>query len=163
MRAHGTSKEPDDLDSSTTTVGRRTFFWALAGGVAGASIAGFVMSRPNCQETSPKPRDANGRAEAQPRLRDGVNLTPAPDGIQLWLKDVGEPVAGVNRTGGWIVERLNGQHTVSEIARELSRQLGLPHEESRDAKVAWFIAELGQIGLLCDPYYVQIVEYRMST
>jgi hypothetical protein len=67
-------------------------------------------------------------------------------------------VCAVNQTGARVLRLLDGQHTVSQIAGDLAARLHITRTEAFDAKIAGFIAQLGMLTLLQEPFYVRIVE-----
>ena len=59
--------------------------------------------------------------------------------------------------GAEIVNRLDGRHTIDQIGAALADRFGIDGGEALSAKVALFVAQLGEMGLLTRPFYAQIV------
>lgn len=137
---------------------RRDFVIALGAG-AGASITGYFYFRqppaPNSVGGSP---DA-GESEFQPCLADDVTFD-RQDGQVTISRGEGDNavVCAVNPLGAAIIDRLDGEHTVEQIAAALATQLVEPLERPLDAKVALFTAQLAECGFLANHFYATIYE-----
>lgn len=64
----------------------------------------------------------------------------------------------VNRIGSFIIRRLNGRHTIEGISSLLSEEEGFTRYHSLEADIAQFVANLGMLGFLLDPFYANIIE-----
>ena len=125
---------------------RRNFFIEM-GSLAIAGIAGyFLFFR--------EPAECQGATSAKPRLLSDVSMYEE-NGNTVLRRGNGEDlvVCGVNAPGGRILKALDGNRTVSEVARTAGD--GSAHAE---AMVAYFIAQVGMMGFLARPYYATLYE-----
>ncbi len=133
---------------------RRTFTYAV-GGVA-AGIAGWVLV-PRCSK--PRPEQDPADSGFRPRLAEDVTYQEALRGAEIVRPDEqGEPrvVCQVNECGLKLLERMNGEQTLHNLAagiHEGSDPATLGHTE---ASVALFVAMLAQAGLLSEPFFVNL-------
>lgn len=134
---------------------RRDFVYALAG-ASGAAIVGYFATH----AVGPVEVPTGIRGGARPALRSGVvprrqgaqTFYDAPDGTLCAVNDVGERVIGL----------LDGRHTVGAVAGQLARDLDVQRTEGLEARVAEFVAQLGILGFLRQPFVAHIV-YRSET
>lgn len=131
---------------SSGMFGRRDWLFGAAAGVLSLALPAGASSTPHVVNPS-------GDDGPVPGLRRDVARTQAAAGPVLELAD-GTRLA-VNSEGARILPFLDGRHRLSEIARALSAD-GNPTERDL-ARIARFIAELGQEGCLDAPYWVYIV------
>lgn len=136
---------------------RRDFLIVLGGAAVG--IAGYflVRSTPAPQLTAQQPQAGDPRC---PVLRPDVCLTR--DGAYYTMQTaVGETLGAVNAMGYEVVRRLDGRHRIPELAAALQTHAGLTTTETPEqlaGKIACFVAQLGEMGLLRQQYYVTIFE-----
>lgn len=137
----------------------RRQFLILLGAGASASIFGYyTLPSPDEQAAAAAPQTPSSQ-EARPRLRDDLTFSQHAEMTYMaWQSDPGRPVCAVNQTGARVLRLLDGQHTVSQIAGDLAARLHITRTEAFDAKIAGFIAQLGMLTLLQEPFYVRIVE-----
>ncbi|GEM_PF-2639310 len=64
----------------------------------------------------------------------------------------------VNKSGAEIMQNLDGSHTIEEVAALVSADGATAADATACAKIAQFVAQLGSIGFLIQPYYVHIYE-----
>ena len=143
---------------------RRKFLFSL-GSVAGAALVLSVFKKPNFikflsdkSDTSSPPRG--------PCLRNDFKVVPNQSGAQIYEKSSTSEdnlVCEVNKIALRVLERLNGTKTIEELARDLIVLTEAPRKDFESFKdsVTRFIAELGALGLLKDPLYVNI--YSVET
>jgi hypothetical protein len=144
---------------STKKSGRRSFVLAV-GGVVGLSIAGWVThDRLIGRRRRGNPSDAT--SSPRPRLRKDVAIVRNGDHMELEQRKQGaasQVVGRLNRPGSVIVEQLDGEHTIEELARHLLTVVGHPSQSPESAKgtVAAFVGELAAAGLLATPFYATV-------
>lgn len=68
------------------------------------------------------------------------------------------PVCGVNAVGEAVVRRMDGRSTIAEISAALASETGLTVDDALRAQVAFFVAELGALGLLAEPFRAVIYD-----
>lgn len=73
------------------------------------------------------------------------------------LRRSGGNECGVNATGAEILDHLDGRHTIDQIGAALAEGLGVAPGEAFSAKVAFFVAQLGELGFLAEPFHARIV------
>ncbi len=134
---------------------RRSFAISLAA-AASAAVAGYFLVR----EGSEEPSRPNGEAGThRPRLADGVTFGEDRGAVTLARGEGADAtVCGVNGVGAAILDRLDGEHTVGDIAATLSRRLDQPRTDAMDAGIAVFVARLGQMGFLREPFHAMVIE-----
>lgn len=134
---------------------RKEFLWSL--GVGSLAIAGhFAIPRTAHAIAAP----ASAGEDPEPRLHGDVSVEVDGDGLLL-SRRAGERTAAtcaVNEIGAEIVRRLDGRTPVSEIARVLAGRAGASAFGEVEARVACFVAQLGELGFLRAPFYALIVE-----
>jgi Coenzyme PQQ synthesis protein D (PqqD) len=135
---------------------RRDFLITL-GSVVTAGIAGFFLGGTRAQAAPAQGLDV---ASDLPCLRAGLSVYPDGDGVILREYSSGELRCGVNHVGREIVSRLDGKHSVEAISADLAKYLGLPPDGMLEGKVAYFVTQLGDMGLLKSPYFVTLAETR---
>ena len=64
----------------------------------------------------------------------------------------------VNKTGEQVIELLDGNHTLSQVAATIAGYYAIEHTELLDASIASFICQLGEQGFLAKPFYVTMYE-----
>jgi hypothetical protein len=143
----GTSKP----EGPPATMTRREFKIAL-GAAAGSAILGYLLL-PQAPGTQP----ASLSPGACPRLRHGLAMEgPAADGMTVVrLPDGG--LCAVNAAGAAVLRRLDGAHSIEQIARAAAARAGVAPDAPLIAKMACFVAQLGAAGFLDAPFYAQIV------
>ena len=134
---------------------RRSFAISLAA-AASAAVAGYFLVR---EDPAGPARSAGETGSHRPRLAAGVVFGQA-DGAVTIARGQGSDavVCGVNEVGRAILERLDGEHTIGDIAEVLSRRLEQPRTDAMDAGVAVFVARLGQTGFLREPFHAMVIE-----
>lgn len=136
---------------------RRTFLILLGAG-ASASIFGYYFTPRRDEQAAAAPQTPSSQ-ETRPRLRDDLTFSQRAEMTYIGRpSDPDRLVCAVNQTGAHVLRLLDGQHTVSQIAGDLAARLHITRTEAFDAKIAGFIAQLGMLTLLQEPFYVRIVE-----
>jgi len=146
---------PVDESEGGPGLARRRVLIAL-GAAGGACLVAHLSFRAS-ERAAPLP--PAGEAARPPRL--GADVLFAPAGGLVSLRRQGAPPGEqcrVNRAGAAIARRLDGSRDISAIARELERELGLEPSDDHDAKVAYFVAQLGELDLLAEPFYACLYE-----
>ena len=72
-------------------------------------------------------------------------------------------LCAINRPGRIVTGKLDGRHTVEQIAQALASDLGLDAQARLEAPVAQFIAQLGMLGFLAEPFYATIYYENTQT
>jgi hypothetical protein len=141
-------KSPAEVNRAFT---RREIHIAL--GAAGSGILGYLLLRP-ATHTGQAPAPGS----AHPKLRGELGIE-GPDGDGMFQVQLpsGE-LCALNAAGAEVVRRLDGAHSVEQIAAAMGRRAGIRPDAPLTAKVACFVAELGSAGFLERPFYAQIVE-----
>ena len=136
-------------------VSRREFLICLGSGAA-ATIAGYFLTKliPVALPATPQ------TASAQPRIRKEISARREAEMYVLEAKGHDQPLGAVNSAGWEVLQRLDGSRSIQDITSALAAGAGLASNEAMEGKVACFVAQLGEMGLLQQPYYVQIVEAR---
>jgi len=146
------SEQPPSADRQGTGLSRRDFSIALGalGALAAAGIAGYFLFR-----RGPPRRPPGERPTTRPRLRADLRRGRLDD---LTLLEHGQGteavVCAVNPTGARILDHLDGEHGVEAIARLAAGGTAGPSP----AAVACFVAQLGMMGFLAEPYYAVVFE-----
>lgn len=134
---------------------RRGFLISLGAGAA--AITGYVLGGiPGLSK--PKASRPPGQACEAPCLLADVTFGSDNDMLTLSRPGTDSPVCAVNRVGGAVIRRLDGGHKIDDISRILAGEYGLEGGEALEAKVAFFVTQLGMMGFLDRPFYVQIYE-----
>jgi hypothetical protein len=138
---------------------RRAFLITLGAG-ATAAITGYFLTPPGvppCPDPAATPSDAATR----PRLKADAQFGADGDLTTLRRTDADGPVlCAVNTIGERVLTRLDGRHTIEEIAEALACGAGTPRAKTLEAGVAAFVAELGSLGFLEMPFYVYLYEEK---
>jgi hypothetical protein len=133
-------------DDRESTLSRREFTFALAGG-AGLAIVGYL--------TGCRPGPGEGSEDDRPQLAGDLRLERSGDGVRL-LRN--EALCGeINPVGGDVIELLDGRRTIREIASIVAEGHGIEATEALAARIANFAAELGMAGFLERPFSAMIV------
>lgn len=137
---------------------RRDFVIALGAG-AGASIFGFFEWKA-LKKTGSRPKDRPAAVDFKPRLKDGIVFGWADDGLAtLRLPGAKETaLCAVNETGAAILRMLDGRRGVEDIAQAVAQEYNLVRTDSLDAKIAYFLTQVSQLGFLRNPFYACIVD-----
>jgi hypothetical protein len=133
---------------------RREFQIAF-GAALGSGILGYFLTH---QVGSPQ--SASVPHSPRPRLRQGLVIEPpGADGMTtIRLSNGG--LCAVNAPGAEVLRRLDGAHTIEQIARAAGKSAGVTPDASLTAGMACFVAQLGDAGFLDAPFYAQIVVRR---
>ena len=155
VMVHGKKRPP---------VTRRHFLYAL-GSLAGVGIGGWVLSMTT--EGRAASATARGDSGKGPMLRVGLVVSPSETGAEVYDRSSGKqegPVCFVNRLGLRVLESMDGERTIDDIARGLLGRLRAPPSDAEafTSSVAMFMAELGSAGLLNAPFFVNIHSREVS-
>ena len=135
-------------------VNRREFLYAVAGGTA--SIAGWVLI-PGCASRSPSHRHTDNQFRPQMASQFAFRKTPSGGTIigpdPQGLKHV---VCEVNECGFTLLQNLNGINTLQDVARNIHAGHAPEHLGHTVASVAAFLAMLAQVGVLSEPFFVNL-------
>ncbi|WP_026259666.1 PqqD family protein [Desulfobacter curvatus] len=133
---------------------RRDFLISLGQGAA-VCIGGFFLINhwPDCP-----PALSNPIINASlPKLRKDIVSGSYQDMATIgYTTGDDEVLCAVNVIGRTILNKLDGQHTIEGIAEAVAVEFNIPEYEPLNAKIAYFVAQLGMIGFLCDPFYATI-------
>ena len=141
---------------------RRRFLIRLGAGAAGG-IGGFFLLR-----RWPVPAEAAAPAKPsismQPRLRKGI-VDGRHEGMAAisYGRGAQRVLCAINRPGRMVTSRLDGRHTIEQIAQALASELGLDAPARLEAPVAQFVAQLGMLGFLAEPFYATIYYENTQT
>ena len=72
-------------------------------------------------------------------------------------------LCAINRPGGIIIDSLDGMHTIDRIERALKSTLGLDPMACLQAPIAHFVAQLGMLGFLAEPFYATLYYENIET
>jgi len=129
---------------------RRAFLISLGAGAAG--ITGYALWPALC-------RVVGQAADPRPRLHNSLVVGRDGDGYQTLATSPDEaPRFAVNRVGEAVLCRLDGRHTIAQVATAVARELHLTPGERLEAGIAEFVAQVGQAGLLVAPFYATLFE-----
>ena len=139
---------------------RREFLYMLEG-LAGLAIAGWMITP---EKISTPPLDQTPKD--YPELLDALQIKTTADGAEVMdVSDAANPalVCKVNTTGTLILNALDGKHSLADIISKTAAGSGreIAHPEIFASRVATFIADLGQAGLLKYPFYVSVIENKV--
>lgn len=156
----GADRDPPSQTHLSAAAGsstRRDFFITLGTGAA-AGIAGYFLVQ---RAFSPLPAsldDGTGPTRP-PCLKEDVVFGNDGDMVTVSLSGGGSPVVcAANRPGQEVLTRLDGRHTIEEMSRAVAAAVGVSRTEALDAKVAHFVAQVGMLGFLREPFFACIVE-----
>jgi len=143
---------------------RRKFLFSL-GSVAGAALVLSVFKKPNIIKFLSDKSDTS--TPRGPCLRADFKVVPNQSGAQIYEKSSTSEdtlVCEVNKIALRVLERLNGTKSIEELARDLIALTEAPRKDFESFKdsVTRFIAELGTLGLLKDPLYVNIYSVEIE-
>jgi hypothetical protein len=141
---------------------RRRFLIRLGAGAAWG-IGGFFFA-----QRWPVPAEAATPAmpgvALQPRLRKDI-VDGRYDDMAAISYGQGEHrvMCAINRPGGIVISKLDGCHTIDQIAQALKSALALDDQVRLEAPVARFVAQLGMLGFLAEPFYATIYYENTQT
>jgi len=130
-------------------------------GSGAATISGYYLMKSEAALDGKLPQTDQatlGPEVDKPQLRKDIVM--GRDGEMFTLTRLGQPdpLFVVNGIGHAVLRRLDGCHAIQDISAAVAEQSNAPHSGELDGKIACFVAQLGQLGLLKQPYYVNIVE-----
>ena len=135
---------------------RRQFLITL--GLGAGAVSGYFLFKPLSPATifpsvhAPVPEDC-------PRLSHDVMFGMDADGLTTICRSDSSTCA-VNQTGGEILKLLDGRHTIAAIGLAVALASGGSPSEAIEAKLAAFVANLGMLGFLREPFYACIVDSK---
>ena len=136
---------------------RREFLISLGAGT-GASIAGYFLLHNGWAN----PAFASAPVSSQsvcPRLREDLVFCIEEGLVTLHAAGQnGLPTCAVNDIGGEVLRRLDGRHTITQIGQEIAAAWRLQPSEALDARLAFFVTQVGMLGFLREPFYACILE-----
>lgn len=143
---------------------RRKFVLGLGAGAC-IGIVGVFAYRTRKEDRG----ESRKEEEATPSAKEGMSTCPwlRADIVTEWQgpwfvaergTGLGPTTCRVNRAGARVIQRLDGQSTIGAISKALAAELGLTRTERTDAQVATFVAHLGMLGFLREPFHVTIHE-----
>ena len=152
-----TSGGQEAPEAGTTLISRREFAVSL-GALAAAAICGCFFYSDIAQAA-----DQANTGVVKPRLKPGLRWGRGND---LTVIEHGHGRAGakcaVNDCGARILKMLTGAHSVEEIANATAQFYGIPQSPNMAASIAGFIAQLGMLGFLAEPFYAVLYDTVVS-
>lgn len=141
---------------------RRRFLIRLGAGAAGGIGGFFLMQRPPVLAEAAAP--AEPPVSLRPRLRKDIVAGRYDNMAAIsYGRGAQRVLCAINRPGGIVIGQLDGRHTVGQIARELTSALALDTQDRLEAPVAHFVAQLGMLGFLAEPFYATIYYENTQT
>lgn len=136
---------------------RRSFLISLGAG-AGASIAGYLVYRLVDASRMSQPQPA--AAGSCPKLKDDVVFGTSSDGLATMTRpaDESHAICAVNHVGEAVLRLMDGTRTIEEISTAVAAEASIEMSEALAAKVAYFVAHVGMLGFLCQPFHANIFE-----
>jgi hypothetical protein len=139
---------------------RREFTIRLGAG-AGASIVGFFLLGKSLAPV--RASNAAGSVSETPELSDRIVFGTYDGMVAIRAEgDSHSPLCAVNETGAAVLELLNGANDVAAVSRAIAAKLRIARSEALDAKIAYFVVQLSQLGFLKEPFFACIFETRIS-
>ena len=133
---------------------RRDFLISLTGSSV-ALITGYFLFRTVGVENILSSHSKNG-SSLFPCLKKEIVFGINDEMVTIYLKNDDSVLCAVNEIGAIIINRLDGRHTVSDISKTLGKKFNIELSESLNAQIANFIAQIGSLGFLRDPFYTTI-------
>jgi len=133
---------------------RREFLYAV--GSATTGIAGWVLIP---GYSSPHSQKEQADIDFCPRLAKDISFRRMRGGGEFVRSDeLGAPsvVCYINACGLKVIEELNGEQTVQDLAEKIHEGFNPAKLEQTEASVASFLALLAQAGLLAEPFFVNL-------
>ncbi|HNY30149.1 MAG TPA: PqqD family protein [Fibrobacteria bacterium] len=142
------------MDSS-----RRKFLIALGAG----AMAGWLASPGILPRISPtRPRNHGGHC---PVLADGIaprTTARARELVRIDSSRAIHVVGEINESAWKVLSRMDGLHTVEDIARAMATSHPSGDPDACRSAIALFLAELAMAGLLAEPFHVDIHRTEFS-
>ncbi len=134
---------------------RRTFLIRLGAGVAG-SIGGYFLIR-NWPQNTAVDMSAIQTTSLHPQIKKDIVFGQYQDMTTISNGKGKENVlCAFNLPGEIIISKLDGEHTIEQISDALISGLDLKTKLSLDAPIATFVAQLGMLGFLTEPFHATI-------
>lgn len=147
---------------SENQLNRRTFLIRLGAGVAGGIGGFFLMPHPPALSSAAPLKQP--QATTRPRMRHDIVLGRYAEMEAIsYGRDERKVLCAINQAGSIIISKLDGRHTIDEIGEALKSGLGIDAQVALDAPVAHFVAQLGMLGFLTNPFYATIYYENMQT
>ncbi len=154
-----------DTTDRPPSMERRKFLLHTAAGITASLFAGHLFWRADNEPVKPmfdKPEPPVNAAASTPLLRTDVLAYKQNETFVLERRSQTDNSlhcrCTVNETGAEIFRHLNGRHTIEDIAERIAMAGIGADKNAAYAEIALFVAQLGSIGFLAEPYYVQIYE-----
>lgn len=140
--------------NSSKGMSRRDFLITLGAGTA-ATISGYFFIQGQFTQESSK-----STLEKQlPILKHDIKFGKAENLLTITRKTERSTITcAVNDIGKEIINKVDGKHTVQEISKHIAKKAGTSRTELMDARIAYFITQLGILGFLKEAYHVNIIE-----
>jgi len=133
---------------------RRNFIISLGKGTA-VCIGGFFLMKNWPDTASAEPNLVN--SSSFPQLRNDIFFGKYNDMDTISYKMSDDNVTcGFNQPGNEIIKKLDGHHTIEQIANSIVEKFDIKDSKSFNAKIAYFVAQLGILGFLHEPFYTNI-------
>lgn len=152
-------------DDYSMGLGRRRFLIYISLGLASSLVGGELycsdIDAHGTKLNMPRSNSSDQIITMKPKLRKGVlEVRKEKFHIFEYRPNPGDAECGcaINETGAAIIRLLDGRHSIEDIAHSTVLTETAFHFKEACAKIAFFVAQLGAIGLLAEPYYVQIYE-----
>lgn len=121
--------------------------WLATGTGAGLSFALYQSRKENIQI------EQENKNIARPKLIKGVTWGEYDGKITLKQKEKDIHCA-VNDSGEAIIKLLDGKNSIEDITKKINNK----EDEVLSSKIAYFVANLGMLGLLEEAFYAYIIE-----
>lgn len=137
---------------------RQEFIIRLGAGLGALIAASFLV--PGDVPVPPRVPASDGRhRRARPELHPDARVSRSNDLFTVQHGGGSRAViCTTNQAWEAIILRLDGRHTIGQLADAVSEAVGVPHTDALDAKVACFVAQLSMMGFLRREYRAFIVE-----
>jgi len=141
---------------SKNSITRRDFLIRLGTGTAALAITGFFTFDAIGAVVDDNPKNTSEvNSSNKPKLSKNIKIDSENDQLVLCGENA---KCSVNKTGEKIIELLDGKHTLSNIASEISDYYAIEYTEALEVSIASFICQLGSVGFLSAPFYVTMYE-----
>ena len=149
-------RSPDSSGGVGDVRTRKDFLLTLCS--SAAAISGYFLLASPAKDLD-APQGSAHSFNLRPALRP--NLEYRREGpLLIVTSDTTPPgnACAVNSIGATVLQHLNGRHTIADLAQKVAAAVDIRPDEVLEAKLAFFVAQLGMLGLLVEPFYACVVE-----